>query len=83
MFGGLILVLVSLHRFGGKDAFKLFSNKVGHIGLVVQSVRMPPCHGGGRGFESRPVRRFFGLALIIVYIQEAVAQCATASCRYI
>jgi len=19
-------------------------------------VRMPPCHGGGRGFESRPVR---------------------------
>ena len=20
-------------------------------------VRMPPCHGGGRGFESRPVRR--------------------------
>ena len=26
-------------------------------GLVVQSVRMPPCHGGGRGFESRPVRK--------------------------
>ena len=20
-------------------------------------VRMPPCHGGGRGFESRPVRK--------------------------
>ena len=28
-------------------------------GLVVQLVRMPPCHGGGRGFESRPVRNFF------------------------
>ena len=26
------------------------------IGLVVQLVRMPPCHGGGRGFESRPDR---------------------------
>lgn len=28
-------------------------------GLVVQLVRMPPCHGGGRGFESRPVRKSF------------------------
>jgi hypothetical protein len=27
-------------------------------GSVVQSVRMPPCHGGGRGFESRPVRKY-------------------------
>ena len=23
---------------------------------VVQMVRMPPCHGGGRGFEPRPLR---------------------------
>ena len=29
------------------------------IGLVVQLVRMPPCHGGGRGFESRPDRQWF------------------------
>ena len=26
------------------------------IGLVVQLVRMLPCHGRGRGFESRPAR---------------------------
>ncbi|CAD0224399.1 protein of unknown function [Chryseobacterium sp. JV274] len=27
------------------------------IDPVVQLVRMPPCHGGGRGFESRPDRK--------------------------
>jgi hypothetical protein len=27
------------------------------VGPVVQLVRMPPCHGGGRGFESRPDRK--------------------------
>ena len=25
-------------------------------GLVAQLVRAPPCHGGGRGFESHPGR---------------------------
>ena len=29
-------------------------------GLVVQLVRMPACHAGGRGFESRPDRFVFG-----------------------
>ena len=27
-------------------------------GLVVQLVRTPPCHGGGRGFESHLGRHF-------------------------
>ena len=30
-----------------------------HRGAVVQLVRIPACHAGGRGFESRPLRQLF------------------------
>ncbi len=41
------------------STFALLKVKFGNgkiLGPVVQLVRMPPCHGGGRGFESRPAR---------------------------
>ena len=40
-------------------------------GLVVQLVRMPACHAGGRGFESRPDRCFGSVAQLVEQWIEA------------
>ena len=50
----------------GGHRFEPYSDH--HFGLVVQLVRMPPCHGGGRRFEPVPGRHFFILGQI-VYIK--------------
>ena len=35
---------------------------VNRCGAVVQLVRIPACHAGGRGFESRPLRQHTAIA---------------------
>ena len=40
-----------------RNAIAAYKCSIAVQGSVVQLVRMPPCHGGGRGFESRPVRK--------------------------
>ncbi len=51
----MILVFIGKNICRIKVNVRIFATPT--KGLVVQLVRMPPCHGGGRGFESRPVRK--------------------------
>jgi hypothetical protein len=40
-------------------------SSLAQIGLVVQLVRIPACHAGGREFESRPDRKGLIFDLVI------------------
>ena len=51
-------------------------------GFVVQLVRTPPCHGGGRGFESHRSRHFFAVLAQLVERNLAKVEVAGSSPVY-
>ena len=51
-------ILKKVLHFGKRYAIIIKRADASQYGSVVQLVRMPPCHGGGRGFESHPNRHF-------------------------
>ena len=61
---------------GGCHKFESYSDH--HLGAaVVQMVRMPPCHGGGRGFEPRPLRHFLILLLNFYFHSANISKIAS------
>jgi hypothetical protein len=59
----LVLIICCLYKIKKNIEYLFVKFKKYHIFAplkdpVVQLVRMPPCHGGGRGFESRPDRNY-------------------------
>ena len=57
----------------GGHRFEPYNDHHSFYGLVVQLVRMPPCHGGGRRFEPVPGRHFF-YNFVVGFIAQLVEQ---------
>ncbi len=60
-----------------KSFYEYIINKTSkklHFGLVVQLVRMPACHAGGRGFEPHPGRQLNKKYIYYAGVAQSVEQ---------
>ena len=58
-----------VETFSDLEAWKtytIFATQISKHGVVVQLVRIPACHAGGRGFESRPYRKEESIAKAVL-----------------